>query len=191
MKSLNGFGRKVAVWLGAASISFSALSTFSSANAHAQSGLTFFPDPLDIGEIAVGTFDNVSFEVINSTPTDITINTLSVIGIAGDVWVAGPDCERTGFNTVVPSMSNCTLFISIGPTILGPATGSIRVESDAPSSPDSLTVLVTGMELHMACDNIYDMDELYRSMGIQVSEEQGMAVETCLGYIQQVNDLVD
>lgn len=51
--------------------------------------------------------------------------------------------------------------------------------------------VVTGIELHMTCDNIKDMNQIYASMGIQPEEDPGRVERTCLGYISHVDSIVE
>lgn len=66
--------------------------------------------------------------------------------------------------------------------------GSIPFES-APFVGAGVVVVVTGYELHMACDSIDDMNEIYRNMGIKPDDDPGFTEKTCVGYIGQVDKL--
>lgn len=54
-----------------------------------------------------------------------------------------------------------------------------------------VVAVVTGIELHMTCDNIKDMNEIYATMGIEPEDDPGRVESTCLGYIGQVESIVE
>jgi len=54
-----------------------------------------------------------------------------------------------------------------------------------------VVAVVTGIELHMTCDNIKDMNKIYATMGVDPLEDPGAVEKTCLGYIQRVESIIE
>lgn len=67
---------------------------------------------------------------------------------------------------------------------------SIPFES-VPIAGAAVIAAVTMLELHMSCDTVKDMNDIYAIMDIQPEDDPGVVNTTCLNYINQVDTLLE
>lgn len=100
--------------------------------------LVVTPSSVDFGSQLVGaTSTPVTVTLLNRGTADVN---LSGISISGDFSQTN-DCGAT----LTPAHS-CQVNVVFSPSVLGPLTGDLTVESDAPSSPDVVPLSGNGIE---------------------------------------------
>ncbi len=95
--------------------------------------LTASPSSLSFGSTAVGATSANSVTLSNSGSSAVTMSSIGV---------TGPFSETNNCGTSLAASASCTVSVTFAPTAAGSATGTLSVNSSAPSSP--LTVALSG-----------------------------------------------
>lgn len=108
-----------------------------------QPELSLAPTPLDFGDQAVNTMSGVQQVTLNN-PGTATVNVVSIGAASGAFASAAGSCGGTPFS--ISAGNSCTLGFTFNPTTSGAANQNIAVVSDAPSSPNNLSLLGNGIQ---------------------------------------------
>ena len=102
------------------------------------SALSPFPDSLDFGGQPVGTKSATQTVTITSTgDRPLNVSKVELTGVIDDEFtIRGEDCT----DNEVASGDSCTVRLRFWPDTEGPIGATLRIESDAPSSPDFIPV---------------------------------------------------
>jgi uncharacterized repeat protein (TIGR01451 family) len=101
--------------------------------------LSISPDSVDFGQQVVGTTSDKMAVLITSTgTTDLTVTGLSA---SGDFAVAASDCTAQP----IPPGQTCFISVTFSPTASGSRSGTLTINSNAPSSPNTLPLSGTGI----------------------------------------------
>ena len=105
-------------------------------------GLSLTPTELDFGSVEVGTTSLTrSVTLENTSNLPLTLDSVTITGDFADA-VTGT-CTAAPFT--LAASANCTLDVIFAPTSTGPHNGELAVASNAPTSPDSITLTGTGV----------------------------------------------
>jgi len=118
-----------------ASISLNFLTLYGISSA---SPLTLTPTSLNFGTVDVGSSDQLSVLITNTTPAPVTFTGLAA---SGDYTAAPGTCPATGFT--LAAAASCTLQVTFTPTVAGTRTGTLSLSTNATTLP--LTVSLTGL----------------------------------------------
>ncbi|SDE06970.1 choice-of-anchor D domain-containing protein [Aquimonas voraii] len=110
-----------------------------------QSGLGMSATAVDFGEVFLGRSSEAQTLTLENTGgAPLMLGTLSLMGPdAGDFALGANTCSN---QTVAPGAS-CSLGITMTPAALGARAAQLIVPSDAPTSPDAVTLSGTGVVL--------------------------------------------
>ena len=111
-----------------------------------QAGLTVTPNPLDFGGVEVGTSATRTVLVENTSVFDIQVS--SVTPPAAPFSRVGGSCPAAPFT--VTANSSCTIDYAFAPGATGPASQTLSITSDAPSSPDDFELRGTGTQAQVS-----------------------------------------
>jgi hypothetical protein len=101
--------------------------------------LTVTPDPLNFGDVQVGTPTSLFVTVRNAGVGPVQLLTL---GTSGDFSMTPPfSCLVPG---PLPAAASCTIQMTVTATVAGPRTGTLTLTSSAPASPHTVTLLANG-----------------------------------------------
>jgi hypothetical protein len=100
--------------------------------------ISFTPDPLDFGTVAVGTPTTLPVQINNPGTDDLII---SAVGAASD-----PQFTHDAVPVTIPAGGNASFNVTFTPSAVGPQSATIDFTSNAPSSPTSYTVQGTGAD---------------------------------------------
>ena len=107
-----------------------------------QPAITITPASLNFGDQEVSTTSaEGTVTIANSGSADLTISSVSMPN-APFAQTASGTCSIPG---VLTPASTCTLSYTFSPTVIGTQSTSIVVTSDAPSSPDSFSLVGNGV----------------------------------------------
>lgn len=99
------------------------------------------PSAWDFGFVGIGTTSPAKhFTLMNSGSADLHVSSLTTSG----VWILGNNTCNVA--TVTPG-GTCTFDVAFHPAAQETLTGSITIESDAETSPDSVALIGTGVVL--------------------------------------------
>ena len=101
------------------------------------SPLTLAPTALNFGTVDVGSSDQLSVLITNTTPAPVTFTGLTA---SGDYAASNGTCPATG--STLAAAASCTLQVTFTPTIAGTRTGTLSLSTNATTL--SLTVSLTG-----------------------------------------------
>lgn len=108
-----------------------------------QPELSISPAALDFGDVVVNsTSASMMVTLNNSGNTALAVSSVTAPG--APFQAAGGSCGAAPFN--IAAAGNCTLAYEFAPTSVGPANMSLDVVSDAPTSPNSFTLMGEGVE---------------------------------------------
>jgi len=108
-----------------------------------QPQLSVTPSPLNFGDQPVGTASGAqSLTLMNGGNSTLTIT--SVSASAAPFATTGGSCGATPIT--IPASSSCTISYTFSPSATGAASQVIGLESDAPSSPDAVTLQGNGTQ---------------------------------------------
>jgi len=99
--------------------------------------LTVTPDPLDLGNQAVGATSAAKTVTIVNTGT----GTVTVSGVA----VSGAPFARTHSCTTIAAGASCPVSVTFAPTALGAKAGTLTVTSNAANGPHTVNLAGTGV----------------------------------------------
>lgn len=109
-----------------------------------QPMLSLSVNSLTFGSQAVGTTSAPLFVIITNTGTaDLHVGTVSTGGTN-----AGDFSASSGCGTVAPN-GTCTISVKFTPTASGARSATLSIASDAPSSPDQVSLSGTGLNSHL------------------------------------------
>jgi uncharacterized repeat protein (TIGR01451 family) len=102
--------------------------------------------PLSFGGQAVGTTSSAQTVTITNTGSgDLHVSGVSVGGAnPGDFAAASSGCGT------VPPTQTCTVSVKFTPTAAGARSATLNIASDAPSSPDQVSLSGTGLNSHLS-----------------------------------------
>lgn len=107
-----------------------------------QAGLGISPNPLDFGNVNITTTANLPLTLTNTGDGELTITAI------GDPLA--PFAVNAGTCGALPIVlapaAQCDLDISFSPTVTGPAMATFDLTSNAPTSPDSVTLNGNGVQ---------------------------------------------
>jgi hypothetical protein len=106
-----------------------------------QPALGLAPATLDFGSLNPGQTATLTTTVSNTGNGDLDISAISAPG--GAFALVGGTCLPPP--TSVPPSGSCTITVEFAPTAVGSFSGSITITSNAPSSPDTVTLLGTAV----------------------------------------------
>jgi hypothetical protein len=106
---------------------------FPGGGSSSQGNLTASPSSLSFGSTAVGATSTGTVTVSNSGSAAVSMTS---------VGVTGPFSETNNCGTSLAAGASCTVTVTFAPTAAGSASGTLSVNSSAPSSP--LTVALSG-----------------------------------------------
>ena len=92
---------------------------------------------VSFGNVAVGDSGSRSFTLTNSGPAPLTITSIGT---------AAPFSSTNNCGAVLASSASCTINLSFSPTAAGSASGTLSVLSNAPTSPDHVSLSGTGRQ---------------------------------------------
>lgn len=102
------------------------------------SAISITPNPLSFGAVAVGDITGPSLVTISSTGIG-TLNVTSISpALAPFTQEPGGSCLPLPF--VLAPGTSCTMAFSFGPNALGPVAQNLSVQSNAPTSPDAMSL---------------------------------------------------
>jgi trimeric autotransporter adhesin len=92
---------------------------------------------VSFGNVAVDDSGSRSFTLTNSGPAPLTITSIGT---------AAPFSSTNNCGAVLATSASCTINLSFSPTAVGSASGTLTVLSDAPTSPDHVSLSGTGTQ---------------------------------------------
>src|SRR6202044_907652 len=92
---------------------------------------------VSFGNVAVGGSGTRSFTLTNSGPAPLTITSIGA---------AAPFSSTNNCGAVLATSASCTINLSFSPTAAGSASGTLTVLSNAPTSPDHVSLSGTGTQ---------------------------------------------
>jgi uncharacterized repeat protein (TIGR01451 family) len=112
-----------------------------------QPALSLMPTSLTFGGQAVNTTSSAqSVTVTNTGTADLHVSSVSTGGTNGGDFRAAPSAGCAD----VTSGGQCTISVTFTPTQSGTRTATINIVSDAPSSPDTVSLSGTGLNSHLS-----------------------------------------
>jgi hypothetical protein len=102
------------------------------------------PDGYDFGKHLVGTVTSVNFALRNIGEASATITGISA---SGDFTL-----QSNGCGTSLAPSEICQLTVDFTPKATGPRTGTLTVASDAPESPQSVSLSGMGTDFSLSAD---------------------------------------
>lgn len=117
-----------------------------------QAGLGVNPNPLDFGNVNINTMASLPLTLTNTGDGELTISAI------GDPLA--PYTVDNGSCGVLPIVlapsAQCDLDISFAPAVIGPVMATFDLTSNAPSSPDTVTLNGNGVQPQL----MLDLDEI-------------------------------
>jgi uncharacterized repeat protein (TIGR01451 family) len=111
-----------------------------------QSGLSLSPNSLTFSGQAVGTTSAAQAVTITNTGTaDLHVSTVSTSGANAGDFSASP----SGCATVAPN-GTCTISVKFTPSASGGRSATLNIASDAPSTPDQVSLSGTGFNSRLS-----------------------------------------
>src|ERR1700722_2454182 len=98
---------------------------------------------VSFGNVAIGDSGSRSFTLTNSGPAPLTITSIAT---------AAPFSSTNNCGAVLATSASCTINLSFSPTAAGSASGTLTVLSDAPTSPDHVSLSGTGTQPAVVTD---------------------------------------
>ncbi|MGH9736862.1 MAG: choice-of-anchor D domain-containing protein [Candidatus Acidiferrales bacterium] len=115
--------------------------TFGGTGAAATATLNVSPSSLAFGDISLNASSSQNVSVKNSGNSNITISAVSVTG-------AGFSDSGVNAGLILSPNQSATLKVGFAPTTVGNVSGSVKIISNAASSPQSVTMSGNGVASH-------------------------------------------
>ena len=142
----------------------------------AGSVIALSSEAVDFGIVPVGSTATTTITVSNNGGADLVI---SSIDASGDGFAV----DMTGTSMTLAASASTTFDVTFSPSAAGSASGSVTIESNAPSSPNTITLAGNGVEAPDN-DDIADATPIsengtYTGSNILATLEDGEPVPSC------------
>ncbi len=97
--------------------------------------VTLSSNSVSFGNVALGDSDSRSFTLTNSGPAPLTITSIGT---------AAPFSSTNNCGSVLAARASCAINLIFSPTAAGGASGALTILSNAPTSPDHVSLSGTG-----------------------------------------------
>ncbi|EED36388.1 conserved hypothetical protein [Luminiphilus syltensis NOR5-1B] len=114
-----------------------------------EAGIFLTPDSIDFGQVLVGETPAAQTVTVNASGT-AALNVSAITAVAAPLSQTGGSCPEPPFT--LDTGDSCTLQYSFSPTVTGAVNQNIEIDSDAPSSPDSIALAGVGSRLFRSFD---------------------------------------
>ena len=105
---------------------------------------TVTPGSLAFGSLGVGSSSNPQFvQVTNTGVSDLSVSQIQLTGTdPGEFSIYSETCTANA----IPAGGNCLVIVVFAPTGVGAFSADLEITSDAPSSPDTVSLTGTGVQ---------------------------------------------
>jgi hypothetical protein len=145
-------------------------------------GLSFNPASVNFDTLLVGEISTQTVILNNTTNADLTIFNISIFGAAAQ------DFSVSGLIPAgIPALSSESLTLQFSPVVIGTRTAFLIVESDAPSSPDSITLQGEGVSSIVV--QLEDTANIGEAVRMNVTPPPGLEILSAALFYKRTGEL--